>query len=148
MGEGIIQDLIRDEGEVLHLYYDSVGVPTIGVGFNLRDCRVPDDIAKHITITKEAARELLAIKLSEVLEELRRALPFIERLDPVRRDVLVNMAYNLGVGGLLLFKRTLAAIQAERWADARAFMLDSKWAKQVGDRATRLANQMYSGKEE
>lgn len=143
----IIDDLIRDEGEVLHLYYDSVGVPTIGIGHNLRDVPVPAELCKEITITPAGAHALLAMKLAEVNEELSRALPWTDNLDPVRRKVLVNMAFNLGIGGLLLFKVTLEAVRTERWASARAGMLESKWASQVGDRAKRLAEQMYTGRD-
>ena len=52
------------------------------------------------------------------------------------------MAYNLGINSLLGFKNTLATIQAGRYNDAADGMLASKWATQVGDRATRLAKMM------
>jgi lysozyme len=62
-----------------------------------------------------------------------------------RRGVLVNMAYNLGVTGLLSFKKMLSAYKKGAFVEAAQHMLDSKWAKQVGDRAKRLAEQMRSG---
>jgi lysozyme len=55
------------------------------------------------------------------------------------------MAFNLGVAGLLSFKNTLAAVKAGEWAKASAGMLASKWAKQVGLRAVRLAHMMKHG---
>ena len=54
------------------------------------------------------------------------------------------MAFNLGVGGLLAFTKMFAALQERDWDRAAAEMLDSRWARQVGDRAVRLAQQMTS----
>ncbi len=57
----------------------------------------------------------------------------------------MSMAYNLGLVGLNGFHGTLAAIRAKNWSAAGLHMLDSKWARQVGSRATRLAAQMQTG---
>ncbi|HUO11336.1 MAG TPA: glycoside hydrolase family protein, partial [Caulobacteraceae bacterium] len=66
-------------------------------------------------------------------------------LDDPRQDVLANMAFNLGVGGLLRFPKTLALVRAERWDAAADAMLASAWARQVGARARRLAEQLCTG---
>jgi len=58
------------------------------------------------------------------------------------------MAFNLGTKGLMKFKNTLALIQAGKFDDAAHAMLASKWASQVGIRATRLARQMQTGEEQ
>jgi len=77
--------------------------------------------------------------------QLTQALPWIEHLDYVRRGALINMCFNLGIYGLLGFKKALAAIQAGEWELAAEEMLDSKWHTQVGSRAERLAKQMKTG---
>jgi lysozyme len=66
-------------------------------------------------------------------------------LDPVRARVLQNMAFNLGIDGLLGFKNTLSAVKAKNWAAASQGMLSSRWAEQVGARAQRLAKMMRTG---
>jgi lysozyme len=63
----------------------------------------------------------------------------------VRFAVLVNMAFNLGVGGLLHFQNMLSFVKAASWVSAADEMLRSKWANEVGDRAQRLATQMRTG---
>jgi lysozyme len=141
----LVDQIIRDEGEVLHLYYDSLGVPTIGVGANLRDVRVPPDIAKLITITPEGSRMLLERRLRDAENDVTGRLPWAAKLDEARRAVLVNMAFNMGIVGLLQFHATLDAVQRGDWAAAAQHMLDSKWASQVDDRAKRLARQMQTG---
>jgi lysozyme len=77
----------------------------------------------------------------------------MEDLAPPRRAVLFNLAFNLGLGredsrkgeGLSGFRRMLAALRQGDSAAAAGEMLDSRWAKQVGRRATELARQMASG---
>jgi hypothetical protein len=53
-------------------------------------------------------------------------------IDPIRRAVLVNMAFNMGINGLLGFKHTLELVRDHKYADAADSMLNSKWAHQVG----------------
>jgi lysozyme len=71
----------------------------------------------------------------------------VTQLNDVRQRVLVDMAFSMGVVGLLNFKRTLATIQAGDYQQAATMMLDSRWAKQVGQRVERLARMMATGKD-
>ena len=66
-------------------------------------------------------------------------------LDETRKEALLNMTFNMGVKRLAEFKDFLAKMQAKDFRAAAGAMLDSKWAKQVGDRATRLSIQIESG---
>lgn len=71
--------------------------------------------------------------------------PWVHSLDDARLGVLRNMSFNMGWKRLSGFKNMLAAAQAGLWNTASAQMLDSAWARQVGDRAQRLAKQMLDG---
>jgi len=137
--EIFLDELVRDEGEVLHAYADSLGYLTIGVG-RLIDKR------RGGGITKEESRYLLSNDVDKVVEQLDRDLSWWRGLDAVRQRVIANMAFNLGVGGLLKFKNTLAYIKAGDYKKAAAGMLSSLWAKQVGVRAKRLAYMMEFGR--
>lgn len=83
--------------------------------------------------------------------EVFDTFPWAAALDKSRQNVLINMAFNMGTGtvkpqkGLRSFKRTLAAIKAGEYEKAADMMLQSKWAKQVGDRAVELSRQMRNG---
>lgn len=134
----LISELIRDEGEILHAYADSLGYLTIGVG-RLIDKR------RGGGITKEESRYLLSNDIKAKEDELDKRLPWWRDLSPVRQRVLLNMAFNLGVTGLLGFKNTLSHIQHGRYDLATKGMLASKWSKQVGARASRLAQMMKEG---
>ncbi len=127
--------LIRDEGVRLKIYQDTVGKWTIGVGRNLSDDG----------ISQSEAMMLLSNDIAATGKALQTAIPWSMALDDVRLGALTNMAFNMGVGGLLQFKNFLAAMQQGNWTEARDQMLDSKWAEQVGSRAQRLAIQVETG---
>jgi lysozyme len=135
MKEALLEQLIRHEGLKLKPYYDTVGKLTIGIGRNLDD----------YGITKEEALYLCKNNILQCIAELESSLPFFSTLDEVRQDVLVNMTFNLGIFGLLKFKNTLSSIERGDYNSASMAMLDSKWAKQVGNRAVELAEQMKTG---
>jgi lysozyme len=125
--------LKRDEGVRRTGYRDSVGVLTIGVGHNLSR-----------PLSDQAIDQILADDVRSTEADLVAALPWVTTLSGPRQGVLVAMAFNLGVSGLLEFRQMLAAIQAENWEQAADAMRDSKWAEQVGARASRLEQQMYA----
>jgi len=124
------------EGERLKPYRCTAGKLTIGVGRNLEDRG----------ITAEESAYLLANDISREERELLRALPWVAKLDEVRQRVLLDMSFNMGLGTLLTFKRTLAAVHAGQYQQAAAMMLESRWAGQVGQRAQRLSRMMATGK--
>jgi len=130
----VIDDLIRHEGFRSKPYCDTEGHLTIGYGLNL-----------DAGITKEEARMILAHRIRKIHLELISRLPYWTRLSVVRQNVLINMAYNLGVDGLMKFKVTLSMIEVGRYEEAAKQMLKSKWAKQVGRRAKELSNMMREG---
>lgn len=128
----MIRQLRLHEGERLKPYRCTAGKLTIGVGRNLEDRG----------ISAEESAYLLGNDIDDHWRELVKALPWVEQLDEVRQRVLLDMAFNLGIGGLLGFKNTLATIKAGDYQKAAAMMLDSRWAKQVGQRANRLSRMM------
>ena len=129
--------LVRHEGLRLKPYRCTAGKLTIGYGRNLDDKG----------ISKSEAYELLANDIRSCGEQLIDEIPEIySGLDEVRKSVLLNMCFNLGIGGLLEFKNTLAFVAAGDWERAANGMLASKWAKQVGHRAIELSELMRKGK--
>jgi lysozyme len=131
----LITQLRRDEGVKLYPYRDSVGKLTIGVGRNLDDTG----------ISGEEADVLLQNDIARATELLEKDLPWTAAIDPIRKAALVNMCFNMGIGGLLGFRQALGAMQVGDWPGAAKHMLDSVWAVQVGDRAKRLAAQIETG---
>lgn len=123
------------EGEKLLGYKDSVGRWTIGVG--------------HCIETKpirQAASDLIFDHDIEDAElEARQLVAGFDGLAQNRQDVLTEMCFNLGLHGVMAFKRFLAGVNAGDFGHAADEMLDSEWAQQVGHRANELADLMRNG---
>lgn len=128
----IYSQLERDEGFRAKPYQDTEGHWTVGFGWNLE--AVPLDI--------DIARMILQREVEKRTAALRRDYSWFDSLSECRQAVLINMAYNLGTEGLAKFERTLGSIASGNYDLAARQMLESKWAKQVGDRALRLSIQM------
>ena len=120
--------LEQEEGYRPHVYRCTSGALTIGIGYNL-DGGMPHD---------EAAL-LLRYRLGKIQAALASRLPFFKGLSEVRQAALISMAYQMGVDGLLIFRRTLASIEAGHYDTAGREMLESKWARQTPARAQRTA---------
>lgn len=131
----LTQQLRRDEGEVLHAYADHLGFLTIGIG------RLIDE-RRGGGISPEESAYLLGNDIDRIDAEVRAALHWFEHLGPARQGALLNMAFQMGVQGMLGFEQTLAAIRDQRFAHAAHLMLQSKWAKQTPQRARRVARQV------
>ncbi len=137
MISNIYEQLRRDEGTRLKPYVDTEGKLTIGVGRNLTD----------VGVSEGEVASMLTNDVWRACGDLSRAgfQYSVEQIESPRYAVLVNMCFNMGIGGLLAFKKMLAAYRAGDWETAAKEMLDSKWAEQVGARAHRLSEQMRTG---
>ena len=148
--------LIKHEGVRLKPYKDTVGKWTIGVGRNLDDKGISksesDFISpgaalhdtlnsiKHNGISEQAALFLLNNDIRESEEQLKSHLSFYSLLPDVRKIVLINMCFNMGIAKLLDFKKTLHYIESGNYESASQEMLNSKWAQQVHHRANELSD--------
>ena len=130
--DNIYDQLTRDEEKRNRMYLDSVGKHTIGVGHNLDDKPISD----------RACQVILEDDVADARDDLRRALPWVANLSEPRQAALLNMCFNMGLGGLLTFKKALAAIQTGQWDRVGPEILDSKYAQQVGSRAHRVIKQL------
>ena len=137
----LIKELRRDEGVRYTPYFDTVGDETVGVGHNLKACPLP----VHYPLTEEQVDNILGGDLVTVFHAMDGHLGWWRQMSYARQRVLVNMCFNLGIERLMKFVNTLAAMERCEYNDAADKMLQSKWAQQVGERATRLAAMMREG---
>lgn len=129
---------MKHEGEVNHAYQDSEGYWTIGVGHLI-------DKQKGGKISHEISMLILDDDIAEVMNQCDRAFDWFDDLDEVRKIVILNMVFNLGLAGFKDFKKTIQYIDNENYNEASIEMLDSKWASQVGPRAAELSEMMKNG---
>jgi lysozyme len=135
MNDKLLESVKMHEGLRLRAYQDTLGVWTVGYGRNLQELEISPAIAE----------QWLKEDLWDAQRDAR-SIPEWEHLDTVaRRNVIIEMVFNIGKPRLLLFKRMWEAIRLQDWQLAAHEMLDSKWADQVGQRARTLAHIMGKG---
>ena len=136
----LMEKLIAHEGLRLNVYKDSLGIDTVGIGRNLQDRG----------ISKEELDELDIPSIDHVYEygiTEADAIFLAENDVQIVEDelVLIDMAFNLGVPRLCKFKKMWKAVEAKQFDVAAKEMLDSRWARQVKSRSTKLAHAMHNG---
>lgn len=135
-------DLQHEEGLELAAYPDPIthGAPwTIGVGHTGRE------VHPGLVWTEAQCLDVLAADIAATAQGLDSALPWWRALSDIRQDCLADQAFNMGVHGLLQFVTYLALVHAGNYGAAADDEIHTLWARQVGARATRLAEQMRTG---
>lgn len=95
-------------------------------------------------ITYAQAEALLESDLAIVKQNCAQEFPWILGLDEIRQEVIWEMAFQLGVGGVAQFKDMIAAIRQQDWDAAAQAMLDSVWHKETPGRCEELAALMFT----
>lgn len=134
----LIQELILDEGYKYETYEDHLGFLTLGVGHLVLDTDPEINKPVGTPVSEERVLECLNNDIETVCDELNRNMPWWKELSDEKMRVLANMCFNLGITRLLKFRKFLAALESGDFETAGEEMMDSKWATQVGARATRL----------
>lgn len=131
-----LEDMLKHhEGFRSEAYLDSVGILTIGYGFNVEDN----------SMCEEAALAQLRCDVRRKTEELKRGILEFDDVTGARRAALIDMAYNMGVPGLRKFRKMWAAIARDDWDTAAKEATDSQWYKQVKSRAERIVEILRTG---
>jgi len=131
----LIDQLVLHEGVRHKVYTCPAGKLTIGVGRNIEDLGLSDDEIYY----------LLKNDIRRCDEELTNAFRFYKDLDPVRKDAMINMAFNIGISRLRGFKMALKLMETKEYSEASMEFLDSLWASQVGQRALDIAHMIKYG---
>ncbi|MCL2064281.1 MAG: hypothetical protein FWG98_07915 [Candidatus Cloacimonetes bacterium] len=138
MLERVFKDLKKFEGLSLKTYRCTSGKLTIGYGRNLDDNG----------ISEKEAEMLLIFDVARLIPQLDRQVNFWKGQPANVRILLLQMSYQLGVGGLLKFKKFLLALQENDFEQAKKEMFDSRWAKQTPARVRELSKYLDMETEE
>ena len=125
----IIEQLKIHEGYKPTVYKCTAGVDTIGVGFAIKDLHLSEEVCELI----------LTEKLEALEERFEKKFDWFHTSLVEVRNVMLNMAYQLGFAGFCKFKKTIAYLEEAEWEKASEEMLDSRWAKQTPNRAKELS---------
>jgi lysozyme len=124
-----------EEGRKGKVYPDPRGVPTIGIGRNLRDVGLSDDEIDY----------LFKNDILRVTNDIAKNIPWVFGLDDVRQRVFFDLVFNMGITKLLTFQHTLALAKAGDFAGAADELHHSLWDSQVGNRAPKLEAMLKTG---
>jgi len=131
----LIETLKRHEGVKDTLYKCTADKWTIGVGRNLEDVGLSEDEIDY----------LLQNDIERTKNLIERYMPWYSDLDEVRQEALINFVFNVGIGTAMKFKNAMAALEAHDYDTAAIEMMDSNWAKQVGNRAIEVTEMIRTG---
>jgi lysozyme len=104
------------------------------------------DVAPGMTWTESHAAAVLSSEAQHAVEQCDERIGFFHELNDARQGVLANMAFNMGIDGLLKFHDTLRCVGQQKYAEAAEHMGQSLWSRQTVTRATALIEQMTTGK--
>ncbi len=135
--------IARWEGRSRHVYMDTEGHPTVGIGFNLDRPQAKREIEalgldydKVRTgaqdLTDGQIDQLFSKTTDEAISGARQAVTNFDDIPEDKQVVLVDMVFNLGVGKFSKFRKTIDAVEKEDWLQAALEMKDSAWFAQVG----------------
>lgn len=139
----LITQLKRDEGEVLHVYPDSQGIATAGVGHNLPAHGI--NLPVGTPITQAQCDQWLSEDINAATNTLVKHLPWVTTIDLVRHASLINMTFNMGIFKLLTFHHFLGYMESHSWNLAALAARQSVWFNEVGARAVRICQQIETG---
>ena len=131
----LIEQLKRHEGLKLKPYKCTADKLTIGVGRNLED----------VGISEEEAEMLLQNDIQRATVQIQAEFPWTEQLDEVRFAALINFTFNVGIGTVGKFVNAMALLRDGSYDMAADEFLNSRWAKQVGQRAVDVTDQIRTG---
>ena len=134
--EALREQLKVDEGVKYEIYKDHLGYPTFGIGHLITE----DDPEHGTEISEDRVNEIFESDVAKFVSEAKILFPDLDELPDVAQQVIVNMAFNMGRPRLSKFKNFIAGVNDRDWTRAAEEMMDSRWADQVGARATRLRN--------
>mgnify|MGYP003109072700 FL=1 len=128
----LIESIKKHEGYVGVVYKDSLNVDTIGYGFAIKDLELDRDICDII----------LERKIKDLHDRVKNKFKWYGYMPQEIKDVVMEMCYQLGVGGFSKFKKTISFLENKQFKDASEEMLDSLWAKQTPNRAKGLSKKV------
>jgi len=136
------EELKIDEGCKYEIYLDHLGLPTFGIGHLILDSDMEHGQEVGTPVSEDRVNECFANDVETVLSECKKLYSNFELLPEEVQLIIANMMFNMGYPRLSKFKGMRAGVDASDWNRAADEMVDSRWYRQVTNRADRLVNRM------
>ena len=140
--EKLRKQLEIDEGVKYEIYLDHLGYPTFGIGHLVipSDIEYREDVGTRVS--EERVRECFDKDVQSVLRDCSLLYKDFNELPEEAQQIIANMMFNMGYTRLSKFKGMKRGVDARDWNKAADEMVDSRWYKQVTNRANRLVERM------
>ena len=140
--EQLRKELEVDEGVKYEIYNDHLGYPTFGIGHLVipSDIEYREDVGTRVS--EERVRECFDKDVQSVLRDCSLLYKDFDELPEEAQQIIANMMFNMGYTRLSKFKGMKRGVDARDWNKAADEMVDSRWYKQVTNRADRLVERM------
>lgn len=136
------EQLIIDEGQVNEIYHDHLGYPTFGIGHLVLDSDEESGQPLGTAVSEERVIQCFEKDVEAVLEDCEKLYKDFDELPEEAQQVIANMMFNMGLTRLSKFKMMKSAVDDRDWKEAGAQGRDSRWYKQVTNRAERLMQRL------
>ena len=136
------EQLEIDEGVRYDIYLDHLGLPTFGIGHLVINTDSENGQAVGTTVNKERVAECFEQDVAGVIKDCNKLYNNFEELPEEVQQIVANMMFNLGRTRLSKFKGMKRGVDSLNWNQAADEMVDSKWYRQVNNRAQRLVERM------
>ena len=142
--EQLRQEIESDEGCKYEIYKDHLGYLTFGIGHLVKESDPEHGQEEGTAVSEERVAKAFQEDIDQVLADCDKLYGDYEELPEEVRLIIANMMFNLGYPRLSAFKGMKAGVDARDWNKAADEMVDSRWYKQVPNRAERLVQRMRS----
>ena len=136
------EEIASDEGVRLDIYLDHLGLPTFGIGHLVLDSDPESGLPVGTPIDNERVIEAFESDIETVLSDCNTLYPDFDDLPEEAQRVIANMMFNMGRPRLSKFKGMKAGVDTRDWNRAADEMVDSRWYRQVTNRADRLVERV------
>ena len=140
--EKLREELKADEGVKYEVYLDHLGLPTCGIGHLIKDSDPEYELEVGTEIGEERVNDLFEQDIEVTIDECRKLYYDFDKLPEEAQHIIANMMFNMGRPRLSRFHKMKRAVENREWKEASNEMKDSKWYKQVTNRAERLCERM------
>ena len=138
------EELKEDEGCKYEIYLDHLGLPTFGIGHLVTEWDEEYEKEVGTEVSEERVNNCFVADIHGTIKDCNILYSNFSEIPGEVQLILANMMFNLGRPRLSKFVRMREAVNKGDWQEAKIQMLDSKWAKQVPNRANRLSERMGS----
>ena len=136
------EEIAADEGEVHEIYLDHLGLPTFGIGHLVRDDDPEHGWEVGTAVSNDRCVEAFNEDIKTVVSDCYKLYPDFDDLPEEAKRIIANMMFNMGRPRLSKFKGMKRGVDARDSNAAAEEMVDSRWYRQVTNRAERLVKRM------